>query len=160
MTDLNTLLGRCEAIIAAGSVRDAVLRELCALIGAELPGYDWVGFYLPAPDGSPELRLGPFAGKPTEHLAIPYGKGVCGQVAESGRTKVVDDVSAEANYISCADDVRAEIVAPILVRGRFAGQLDVDSRTPSRFGAEDRRFCEALCARLAASPLFDAGPES
>ena len=41
------------------------------------------------------LELGPYVGIPTDHIRIPYGKGICGQVAVSGETFVVQDVHAQ-----------------------------------------------------------------
>ena len=36
-----------------------------------------------------ELKLGPYAGTPTDHTTIPFGKGICGQVAVSNQNFVV-----------------------------------------------------------------------
>ncbi len=141
-----------ERAIAAAADRDAALVAVCRLLAARQPGYDWVGFYLVDPARPRELVLGPFVGEPTEHTRIPFGRGICGQVAEREETMVVEDVTAEANYLACSLTVRSEIVVPILAAGRFVGQLDIDSHTPARFAPADRALCEAICARLA--PLF------
>jgi L-methionine (R)-S-oxide reductase len=131
--------------------RSTVLQRLCDRMKAALDGYDWVGFYI-ADDERPELHLGPFAGAPTDHTRIPFGRGICGQVALSRRPMVVEDVTREENYLSCSVDVRSEIVVPILVRGTFVAQIDIDSHAPANFGPADQAFLEALCARL--TPLF------
>ncbi len=93
--ELTRLESAADAIIAAATDRDGALREIAQLLEARVEHYDWVGFYLA--EGR-ELVLGPFVGAPTEHVRIPFGCGVCGQVAESGETLVVPDVAAEANY--------------------------------------------------------------
>jgi L-methionine (R)-S-oxide reductase len=150
-----TLLGEIDAALATAPDRDAALAATCRLVHERLDGYDWVGFYLVDPASPRELVLGPFVGEATEHVRIPFGRGICGQVAESEETMVVDDVSAEGNYLACSTEVRSEIVVPILAAGRFVGQLDVDSHRRGRFGAGDRALCEAICARLASR--FEAG---
>ena len=61
------------------------------------------------------LVLKCFSGKPTSHKIIPYGKGVCGQVANKKKTIIVDDVESEENYISCNIDVKSEIVVPLFL---------------------------------------------
>lgn len=148
------LLNSIDAALAAAPGRDAALAATCKLIHGRLDGYDWVGFYLVDPASPRELVLGPYVGDATDHVRIPFGRGICGQVAESEQTLVVEDVSAEANYLACSTAVRSEIVVPILTAaGRFVGQLDVDSHALARFGAADRAFCEAVCARLA--PFFE-----
>ena len=146
------LLADIERALAAAADRGAALAAVCRLLAARQAGYDWVGFYLVDPERPRELLLGPFVGEPTEHKRIPFGRGICGQVAEREETLVVDDVTAEANYLACSLSVRSEIVVPIMAGGRFVGQLDIDSHAPARFGAADRALCEVICARLA--PLF------
>ncbi|MCP5070617.1 MAG: GAF domain-containing protein [bacterium] len=141
------------ALTSSGEVNET-LASLCTLLHENLDGYDWVGFYLVDPASPRELVLGPFAGADTDHRRIPFGRGICGQVAESEQTMVVEDVQAADNYLSCSVDVRSEIVAPILKEGRFVGQLDIDSHIAARFGPEDRRLCEHICARLADGAWF------
>jgi len=152
MDESAALLAEIESALAAATAREAALAAVCRLLAARRPGYDWVGFYLVDPERPRELVLGPFVGEPTEHTRIPFGRGICGQVAEREETMVVEDVAAEANYLACSLAVRSEIVVPIRAGGRFVAQLDIDSHQPARFGAADRALCEAICARL--TPLF------
>ena len=56
------------------------LEWVCAEIQQKLFSYDWVGFYFHNLEKE-ELHLKAFAGKPTDHIVIPFGKGICGQVA-------------------------------------------------------------------------------
>jgi len=93
--------------------------------------------------------LGPFAGLPTDHTTIQFGKGICGQVAESNETFLVDDVTAQDNYISCNIDVKSEIVVPIIVNGINIGQIDIDSNTASAFTSEDQELLEWLTDKIA-----------
>jgi len=122
--------------------------KVCQILKQEIYHYDWVGFYL-LKDGA--LQLGPFAGKPTEHVTIAIGKGVCGQVAEKKETIIVQDVYQETNYISCSIDVQSEIVVPILINGEFVAELDIDSHSPGPFTSNDQVFLEEVCALLANS---------
>jgi GAF domain-containing protein len=145
----DALLARIEALAASGRPRDHVLLEVCRLLKAEVPHYDWVGFYITDPDAPRELVLGPFDGAPTEHVRIPFGMGICGQAAEREATFVVQDVRREANYLSCSPAVRSEIVVPLLKDGRVLGELDIDSHAVAPFTLEDRKFLEKVCEVLA-----------
>ncbi len=124
-----------------------LLFRICQLLKQEVYHYDWVGFYVLDPE-SPMLVLGPFAGKPTPHTHIAVGKGICGQVAEKGRTMVVQDVTQVENYISCGLDVQSEIVVPVLKNGRFVAELDIDSHSPAPFTPEDSDFLARVCDLL------------
>jgi len=144
------LRSRIEAILGdSGKDRDTRLSEVCHLLRDKIPHYDWVGFYFHASD-KPELHLGPYAGASTNHTVIPFGKGICGQVAESEENFVVPDVAVQDNYIACSVDVRSEIVVPLFKDGKNIGQIDIDSHQPHAFSSEDERFLEFVNARVAA----------
>lgn len=127
---------------------DELLLNVCKLLKQEVYHYDWVGFYI-LDEKKNELVLGPFAGKPTQHTHIAVGKGICGQVAESCKTMVVQDVTQVENYISCGLDVQSEIVVPILKNGKFVAEIDIDSHSPAPFIPEDNEFLTKICALLA-----------
>ncbi len=111
---LNSLSERVKKIIEETTDTNEKLLAICKLFKNNVPHYDWVGFYLVHPSRKRELVLGPFVGEPTEHVTIPFGKGICGQAAEEKRTIIVPDVSEETNYLSCSINVKSEIVVPIL----------------------------------------------
>ncbi|MDY2586971.1 GAF domain-containing protein [Winogradskyella aquimaris] len=127
---------------------DERLLKICELLEANIDYYNWVGFYFKNGDKN-ELKLGPYVGEPTDHTIIPFGKGICGQVAVSNKNFVVPDVSAQDNYIACSITVKAEIVIPIFVNGENIGQIDIDSNTPDPFTEADERFLEFVCAEVA-----------
>lgn len=127
---------------------DTILLQICELLQANVSYYNWVGFYFKNGDKD-ELKLGPYVGAPTDHTIIPFGKGICGQVALSNKNFVVPDVSAQNNYIACSITVKAEIVIPIFVNGNNVGQIDIDSNTLDPFTEADERFLEFVCAKVA-----------
>jgi L-methionine (R)-S-oxide reductase len=125
-----------------------LLFRICELLKQEVYHYDWVGFYILDPVKN-ELVLGPYVGKPTQHTHIAVGKGICGQVAESGQTMVVQDVTQVENYISCGLDVQSEIVVPVMKNDRFVAELDIDSHSPAPFTSADSDFLGKICKLLA-----------
>ena len=108
--------------------------------------YNWVGFYMIALDDPNTLVLGPFVGAMTPHTRIPMNQGICGAAASSGTTVVVDDVSKDSRYLACSLETKSEIVAPIFVKGKVVGELDIDSHFLSAFHGEDRSLVE-YCAQ-------------
>lgn len=127
---------------------DDRLLNICELLETHIDYYNWVGFYFKNGDKD-ELKLGPYVGEPTDHTIIPFGKGICGQVAVSNQNFVVPDVKAQDNYIACSITVKAEIVVPIFVNGENIGQIDIDSNTADPFTEADERFLEFVCAEVA-----------
>ncbi|MGF1557324.1 GAF domain-containing protein [Paucihalobacter sp.] len=144
---------KVKAIVSETDLdRDVKLHNICKLLSDSISYYNWVGFYFKNGDKQ-ELKLGPYVGAPTDHTIIPFGKGICGQVAVSNQNFVVPDVSAQDNYIACSINVKAEIVVPIFVNSENIGQIDIDSNTPDPFTEKDERFLEYICKKVAT--LFD-----
>ncbi len=139
------LLSATEEIIGRDVTLNEKLFALCELLEDEVPTFNWVGFYMADPDGNDELVLGPFVGASTEHTRIPFGKGICGQVALSHETFVAQDVHAQDNYLSCNIDVKSEIVVPIMVGDEFVAQLDIDSNTKDSITEEQQATLEDIC---------------
>lgn len=121
--------------------RDEKLLSICQLLSDFISYYNWVGFYF-ANHETKTLHLGPYVGAETDHTIIPFGKGICGQVAVSNNNFVVPDVSAQDNYIACSFTVKSEIVVPLFVNGENIGQIDIDSHVIDPFTEEDERFLE------------------
>ncbi len=126
---------------------DKKLQKICSLLKSEVNYYDWVGFYFKNGNKN-ELELRQFAGKPTEHVIIPFGKGICGQVALSNQNFIVQDVTEQNNYISCGFDVKSEIVIPIFKNGKNVGQIDIDSHQKNPFTREDEDLLEFVCEQV------------
>jgi L-methionine (R)-S-oxide reductase len=129
-------------------LREEKLLQLCHLLNDNIDYYDWVGFYFRNGEKE-ELILGPYAGEATDHTVIPFGKGICGQVAISNKNFVVPDVSAQDNYIACSLTVKSEIVVPLFVNGENIGQIDIDSEVLDAFTELDERFLEFVNEEVA-----------
>ena len=151
--DTNVLLNSVKEIIKKeGANRDEKLQDICELLAEEYSIFDWVGFYLVDPEADRELVLGPYVGEATDHTRIPFGKGICGQAAETNETFVVQDVSKADNYLACSIHVKAEIVVPIKKDGEFVAELDIDSHTKDSITDEHRAILEEMCSII--SELF------
>ncbi|MDZ7691868.1 MAG: GAF domain-containing protein [Balneolaceae bacterium] len=142
------IISRAENILDRPVSRDEKLFAICELLDDEVEAFDWVGFYLVDPEADRELVLGPYVGEATDHTRIPFGKGICGQAADTEQTFVVQDVSEEDNYLACSIHVKAEIVVPILKNGNLVGELDIDSHTKNSITSEHRRMLEDICDML------------
>jgi L-methionine (R)-S-oxide reductase len=127
---------------------DEKLLAVCKYLNQEVSHYHWVGFYF-ANHETQTLHLGPYVGAATDHTIIPFGKGICGQVAVSNQNFVVPDVSAQDNYIACSMTVKSEIVIPLFVNGVNIGQIDIDSHELNPFTEDDERFLEFVTSEVA-----------
>jgi len=138
------LVSAADALTAGEPDVVANMANVAALLWQLVPGLNWAGFYR-AIGG--ELVLGPFCGKPA-CIRIPFGQGVCGTAASSGRSQLVPDVHAFPGHIACDAASRSELVVPVLREGAVVAVIDCDSPSPARFDSDDRAGMEALAQLL------------
>lgn len=143
------LVPQLDALAAKADSQEELMKGIVKLLHGNLLKYNWVGFYMLEKEGKEDiLVLGPFRGTMTPHTRIPLNQGICGAAASTGKTVVVDDVSADPRYLACSVETKSEIVVPIFVQGKVVGELDIDSHFLSAFGTEDRKLCEHAAAIL------------
>ena len=73
----------------------------------------------------------------------------------SGRVVVVQDVTKDPRYLAGSSMVKSEIVVPIYVNKKLAGELDIESYFPDSFPKSEQDFVEA-CASIYAEYLKKA----
>ena len=138
---------RLEELWSRQPDRDEALRAVVAILHEEMPDYHWVGVYLVQGE---ELVVHNYKGRPTPHERIPIGEGICGAAIAENDTVVVDDVKGDSRYLACSLETSSEIVVPIHVAGKPAGEIDIDSDLKAAFGDADRCFLEEVALRLSA----------
>ena len=141
------LLPDIEGLILPGRSLEETLQDVCDYLVLNIDHYHWAGFYI-ADNHQKILELGPFCGEPTEHVKIPFGKGICGQSAETKDIYLVQDVAKETNYLSCSLKVKSEIVIPIIKNDVYLAQLDIDSHNLAPFSDHDKIFLNKICDKL------------
>lgn len=146
--NIDSIIKEAKDVISNHENRTETLQQIAELLSSRVPEFDWTGFYIASETEERMLELGPHVGEATDHTRIPYGKGICGQVAESHDTFVVQDVSKADNYLACSLDVQSEIVVPIMKDGRFVAQLDIDSHTKNAISTEHEKLCKIICKEL------------
>jgi GAF domain-containing protein len=138
------LLAELSILAATADTATELMTQIAEKLNFSLLRYNWVGFYLieKRPAGAGVLVLGPFAGTINTYSEIPLGQGICGSVATSGETVLVNDTAADPRYITRDESARSELVVPIFVDGIVAGILDVNSHFAAAFDREDRQLCQ------------------
>ena len=144
----NLKLKVSEILQQVNEIPETKMKQVCELLQSNISYYNWVGFYF-ANHEAQTLHLKAYAGEATDHTVIPFGKGICGQVAVSNENFVVADVKAQDNYIACSINVKAEIVVPLFKDGKNIGQIDIDSHSADPFTKADEVFLEWVNGQIA-----------
>jgi L-methionine (R)-S-oxide reductase len=142
MNTADQIVANIEQKVNSDASVDEVLDFVVRTLKEEHKRYDWVGIYLLEGD---TLVLHNYIGKPTEHIRIPVGVGVCGVAVAEGANQIIADVTKLENYLACSVGTRSEIVVLIRRDSAILGQIDIDSDLENAFGRQD----EVLLARVA-----------
>ncbi|MEH7829351.1 ATP-binding protein [Gemmobacter denitrificans] len=92
----------------------------------------------------------PFGRSIINPLIIPFGKGITGRVAQSGKPVIVDDLLRSQNYIPDTQPARSEICVPLLSRGRVVGVIDSEHPDPGAFGEAELGLLTTVAAMTSA----------
>ena len=95
-------------------------------------------------------------------LRIPLGRGVLGRIGERRETLTIDDLRelGDVPSILASDGLTSFLGVPVADQGRLVAVLYVGSRSPRRFGDDDRQLLELVAAgagpTIARARLADA----
>ncbi len=82
---------------------------------------------------------------------LPYGRGVAGTAAASGKPVLVADVTQDPKWEPHPDlpETKGELAVPIKLRNEVLGVLDVQSDRPHALSAEDQVMLLGLAGQIA-----------
>jgi phosphoserine phosphatase RsbU/P len=80
-------------------------------------------------------------GEKTNMLTIKIGEGLVGYSAQHKVPLIIDDVSKDLRYIKVLEDVRSELVVPLMLKDKCVGVFDLES---PELGAFNERHAEIL----------------
>ncbi len=149
------LLNALQNYALTARTAQAVMERIAERLHEKMTRYNWAGFYLVDPVDPGYLIVGPFVGSFTPNSRIPLNTGLCGAAATTGKVVVVQDVSADPRYLAGSSLVKSEIVVPIFVNKKLAGELDIESYFANTFTKSEQEFVEA-CATVVAKYLARA----
>jgi putative methionine-R-sulfoxide reductase with GAF domain len=105
----------------SAATAESLMDHMAQRLHEKMTRYNWVGFYLVDPADPGILVVGPFVGSFTPNARIPLDTGLCGAAATTGKTVVVQDVTKDPRYLAGSSMVNSEVVVPIFVKGKLAG---------------------------------------
>lgn len=142
------LLQDLAAFILAAPKDPSSLKTAAEMVRTERD-YRWIGIY--------KIERGDFViaagtgNEPPAYPRFPKTQGLCGAVAESGKTLIVEDVRKDLRWLPAFWTTQSEIVVPIVceANGRVIGVIDVESEKRNAFTEDDRDFLEHVAGVMA-----------
>ncbi|MGB7271444.1 MAG: ATP-binding protein [Albidovulum sp.] len=83
-------------------------------------------------------------------LVIPFGRGITGQVAQSRKPIIVDDLIGDDNYIPDTEPARSEICVPLICGGRVMGVIDSEHPDIAAFWEPELEVLSTVAAMTSA----------
>jgi phosphoserine phosphatase RsbU/P len=96
-----------------------------------------------------EMKLAVRYGKDAATRHLKLGEGLVGWAAQHKEAVLVSDVSTDARYISLVEDVRSELVVPMLIKDRCIGVFDLESPELDAFTKEHKELMTLLASQAA-----------
>jgi sigma-B regulation protein RsbU (phosphoserine phosphatase) len=128
---------------------DELLKRISSRI-KRLIGYRTFGILLVDEEtGEIRMRHGVRYDDRVPAKALKAGQGLVGHAVLQKAVVVVDDVSKDPRYIKVVDDVRSELVVPLLVKDRCVGVFDLESPELAAFTKEHIEVLTSLSASAA-----------
>lgn len=99
--------------------------------------------------GKLEMQVGVQYGEKVELPKVPIGEGLVGYAALHREPVLAPDVSRDPRYIKVLDDVRSELVIPLLIKDRCIGVFDLESPHLDEFSKRDVEILTLLASHAA-----------
>jgi len=96
-----------------------------------------------------EMKLAVRYGEENSAKNIKLGEGLVGWAALYKEPLLVSDVSKDPRYINLVEDVRSELVIPMLIKDRVIGVFDLESPELSAFTKENKELLTLLASQAA-----------
>jgi sigma-B regulation protein RsbU (phosphoserine phosphatase) len=96
-----------------------------------------------------EMKLAVRYGEENSAKNIKLGEGLVGWAALYKEPLLVSDVSKDPRYINLVEDVRSELVIPMLIKDRCIGVFDLESPELNAFTKENRELLTLLASQAA-----------
>ena len=96
-----------------------------------------------------EMKLAVRYGKGVESKHVKLGEGLIGWAAEHKEPVLVSDVSKDVRYIHLVEDVKSELVIPMLIKDRCIGVFDLESPELDAFTKEHKELLTLLASQAA-----------
>jgi phosphoserine phosphatase RsbU/P len=95
------------------------------------------------------MKLAVSYGENMSHPPVPLGRGLTGYAALHKQVVLVPDVQADPRYVKFVEDVRSELVIPLLVKDRLIGVLDLESPELDAFSKSGAEVMTLLASQAA-----------
>ena len=126
---------------------DQLLTQIASLT-KRIIGYRTFGIFLLNPERQQlELKLAVRYGDESGVKQIPLGVGLVGWAAQHREQVLVNDVSRDPRYIPAVQDVRSELVIPLLHNDRCIGVFDLESPDLDAFTKEHAELLTLLASQ-------------
>jgi sigma-B regulation protein RsbU (phosphoserine phosphatase) len=96
-----------------------------------------------------EMKLAVRYGEENSAKNIKLGEGLVGWAAQYKEPLLVSDVSKDPRYINLVEDVRSELVIPMLIKDRVIGVFDLESPELNAFSKENKELLTLLASQAA-----------
>lgn len=137
---------KMSSCLDAREVARLILAEIGFLISftsASVMLYNEQSGYLEVVDGIGESA--------EPQLLLRPDEGIAGHIFSAGKSEIINDVSADARYKQHSLNCCSMICAPLMVKDRTIGVINVSNTQPQQYNSPDLKLFSALTTQAAAA---------
>jgi PAS domain S-box-containing protein len=156
-TFLKATQQQARALAVIGNVRSALAGQFDApelfrlVVEAVASGFGYTNVSLYAVDGDRLVlkhQIG-YSDETRRFAEIPLDKGILGRAVRTGTPILVEDVSAEPDFLQATDNLVSEIAVPLVDQGVIVGGLNIESSDGKRLTHADLSLMMGVADHLA-----------
>jgi diguanylate cyclase (GGDEF)-like protein len=138
-------------VAAGASNEDELIEFVTHLIGEKLYPDNFGVMMLDDTGEFLNLHSSYRLGVEEEPITIPVGQGVTGNVALSGRSRLVGDVSQTADYLNVDCSICSELCVPLKIKDRVIGVVNAESTRLNAYTKRDEELLSIIAGQLASA---------
>ena len=138
------LLSQARATLASEVDLPSMMKAIVEGV-AETFGYTQVSLYLLEGD---TLVIQHQVGYENDWKRIPISTGVCGRVARTGESVLLEDAHSDPDFLNARVDIVSEVCVPLFDKDRVVGVLNVETTSGMRLTEEDLHLMNALSEHI------------
>jgi len=84
-------------------------------------------------------------------MSLKIGEGIAGYIALTGKAEILNDVNIDPRFLAGTRKVSSMMCAPLRIKDNVIGVINLSSKEPANYTAEDLKLLSALTLQAAAA---------
>ena len=145
--EINFLYDFTQQLLSSLEIKD--IADLIVIEFKKLINSDYISLMIYDEDRDVLKLLSTSQKECEREIICSPGEGIAGHVFRSGKGEIVNDVAIDRRFIQSGFKVSSMMCAPLKIKNKVIGVINIWSQEPRNFLARDLKLLENLCSQTA-----------